>query len=302
MRLKDGLVNSFQAPVDVHHAQDGSSTYTFQNAELDSEDSSVEEFEAMELRPRGRAEQQDKSLVKDRVGDIILLERQITEEDNLNRLALQYGCMVADIKRVNNLIKEQDIYALKVIKIPVKKHGLLTEANKELKKPQHASRKTSTMLGVSECEGSSTSSRRETHYTDYFKGIEQTIENLIVTLDQPCDNRLNEVIGSSAADGSSPSPASNKDIHHGADWGIQWWNAVVVMLLIGIILPVFYIAYFKTQEPGVPPDILNKTVSKNNTSMHKNHTVVNRAYVAAASVTSQSRKVNRYKSHHSQLG
>ena len=38
---------------------------------------------------------------------------------------------------------------------------------------------------------------------------------------------------------------------HGADWGIQWWNAVVAMLLIGIVLPLFYVIYFKTKDSGV---------------------------------------------------
>lgn len=37
----------------------------------------------------------------------------------------------------------------------------------------------------------------------------------------------------------------------GADWGIQWWNAVVAMLLIGIVLPLFYVIYFKTKDNGV---------------------------------------------------
>lgn len=39
-------------------------------------------------------------------------------------------------------------------------------------------------------------------------------------------------------------------MHHGADWGIQWWNAVVAMLLIGIVLPLFYVIYFKTKHSG----------------------------------------------------
>lgn len=37
---------------------------------------------------------------------------------------------------------------------------------------------------------------------------------------------------------------------HGADWGIQWWNAMVAMLLIGIVLPLFYVIYFKTKDNG----------------------------------------------------
>ncbi|KAI2576004.1 LysM domain containing 4, partial [Homo sapiens] len=32
---------------------------------------------------------------------------------------------VADIKKVNNFIREQDLYALKSVKIPVRNHGIL---------------------------------------------------------------------------------------------------------------------------------------------------------------------------------
>ena len=41
---------------------------------------------------------------------------------------------VNELKRVNNLIKEQDFFALRFIKIPVKKYGLLTEPDEELKR------------------------------------------------------------------------------------------------------------------------------------------------------------------------
>jgi len=39
-----------------------------------------------------------------------------------------------DLKRVNSLIKEQDFYALRQIKIPVKKYGLMTEPEEEMKR------------------------------------------------------------------------------------------------------------------------------------------------------------------------
>ncbi|CAG13095.1 unnamed protein product, partial [Tetraodon nigroviridis] len=59
--------------------------------------------------------------------NIQFLEREVLDGDTLNKFALQYGCKVADIKRVNNLIQEQDFYALKSVRIPVQKHSLLEE-------------------------------------------------------------------------------------------------------------------------------------------------------------------------------
>ncbi len=56
-------------------------------------------------------------------------------------LTFMYLCscfcrQVADIKRVNNLIQEQDLFALKSIKIPVQKHSVLTETYTDLSDAQ----------------------------------------------------------------------------------------------------------------------------------------------------------------------
>ena len=72
----------------------------FPNGRSDSEESSEEELNVMELRPRGK-EQQRCSTSRDRVGDVVLLEREITEDDNLNKLALQYGCKVRAVSGFN---------------------------------------------------------------------------------------------------------------------------------------------------------------------------------------------------------
>ncbi|XP_023803643.1 lysM and putative peptidoglycan-binding domain-containing protein 4, partial [Cyanistes caeruleus] len=125
MRLNESRTRPFQAPATVHTFP-GRQVYVFPNGRSDSDESSEEELNVMELRPRGK--EQQRGSTRDRLGDVVLLERELTEEDSLNKLALQYGCKVADIKRVNNFIREQDLYALKSIKIPVRPHGLLTES------------------------------------------------------------------------------------------------------------------------------------------------------------------------------
>ncbi|NWU45796.1 LYSM4 protein, partial [Hylia prasina] len=188
MRLHESRTRPFQAPASVHTFP-GRQVYVFPNGRSDSDESSEEEeLNVMELRPRGKEQQRGSS--RARLGDVVLLERELTQEDSLNKLALQYGCKVADIKRVNNFIREQDLYALKSIKIPVRPHGLLTE--------------------------------------------------------------------------SAGALAGKRDAGNGADCGIQWWNAVFIMLLIGIVLPVFYIIYFKTQ--GLVAHTFNTTTSNVSTA------------------------------------
>lgn len=90
MRRVDPLPRAFQAPVDVHASVDGQ-VYMFRHRQETSDDSSEdEELNVMELRPRSR----ESSSRERKRAETLLLERDISHEDNLNKLALQYGCKV----------------------------------------------------------------------------------------------------------------------------------------------------------------------------------------------------------------
>ncbi|CAM4530022.1 lysM and putative peptidoglycan-binding domain-containing protein 4 isoform X1 [Lepidochelys kempii] len=262
MRLYERLTRSFQAPVTVHNYP-SSHVYLFRNGRSDPDESSEEESDFMELRPRGK-EQQRSNSSPERAGDVVLLERELTEGDNINKLALQYGCKVADIKRVNNFICEQDLYALKSIKIPVKAHGVLTETSKELKPPQNApSQAGMTLIELREPDDGATGSNySESRYlTDYFKGVDQTIEDVVQS-----KVHLNADYCIEAPNCPPSSSVGQKEPNNGADCGIQWWNAVFIMLLIGIVLPVFYIVYFKTQQTGAAAHTSNNTFASNSSA------------------------------------
>ncbi|KAM7039165.1 lysM and putative peptidoglycan-binding domain-containing protein 4 isoform 1-T3 [Acridotheres tristis] len=239
MRLNESRTRPFQAPATVHTFP-GRQVYVFPNGRSDSDESSEEELNVMELRPRGKEQQRGSS--RDRLGDVVLLERELTQDDSLNKLALQYGCKVADIKRVNNFIREQDLYALKSIKIPVRPHGLLTESAGALRPPPAGP----AQPGLTRVEppdpepgaGGSAGGRR---LSEYFRDIDQSIQDAVQV-----EVQLNAEYGGEALERPVPE-AGRRDSGNGADCGIQWWNAVFIMLLIGIVLPVFYIIYFKTQ-------------------------------------------------------
>ncbi|XP_044518395.1 lysM and putative peptidoglycan-binding domain-containing protein 4 isoform X2 [Gracilinanus agilis] len=256
MRQKEVLTKTFQAPA-VVCSSTNSHIYMFKNDNSDSDELSEEELN-VELRPRGKERQ--RNAPREKVGDVVLLERELAEDDNLNKLALQYGCKVADIKKVNNFIREQDLYALKSIKIPVKNYGILTETSKELKPPQTISsepRLTFVELPDSDNTAAGSNCAKSNQLTDFFKGIDQDIESAVqseIYLNQDyCIETPNQPL----------LPLSQKTLMNGADCGIQWWNAVFIMLLIGIILPVFYVVYFKIQGSGETTSSLNTTIIPN---------------------------------------
>ncbi|NXN98437.1 LYSM3 protein, partial [Rhinopomastus cyanomelas] len=201
--------------------------------------------EVSELRPRGR-EKVRRSLSRDRLDDIVLLIKDIEEGDTLNAIALQYCCSVADIKRVNNLINDRDFFALRSVKIPVKKFSVLTET--------HASPRGRTVLWPSHCSPEtqevSASDKFSANETagSFLKEVDRDIEEIVKCNDTKREN-LNEVVSALAAqpvcfetDGKAK---KCKDPYYGADWGIGWWTAVVIMLIIGIVTPFFYLLYYK---------------------------------------------------------
>lgn len=244
MRRGEQAPRAFQAPVDVHASADGQ-VYMFKRRTADSAVSSDdEELNVMELRPyHDQPHHRDSQLQ--------VLEREVQEDDNLNKLALQYGCKVAEIKRLNNLMQEQDLFALKSIKIPVQKHSFLTEDVTEVNTAQddlpHSSN------AIFKTQGKSRAPPQVQEATDFLMEVDNDMERLIQNTNDR-DEELLEISDRQERMGSRGRGGKG----HGADWGINWWNAVIAMLLIGIVLPIFYIIYFKTRptETSTPVNSL----------------------------------------------
>lgn len=299
MRRGEHVPRAFQAPVDVHASADGQ-VYMFKRKPNESAMSSDdEELSVMEMRPRIFREQE-----QDRLRNTQLLERKVLEGDNLNKLALQYGCkviylfllifkiisgirdlpskpsnytvvtltnprshlspQVADIKRVNNLIQEQDLFALTSIKIPVQKHSFLTETYTDLNEAREEMPRSSAAPASPQDRARAQPHLQEV--TDFLMEVDNDIEKLIQTTNDQDEDFMDD-LGKGQRFGFRRRGLTS----HGADWGIQWWNAVVAMLLIGIVLPIFYVIYFKTKDNGAvsPTDgsgALQSTIKSSNES------------------------------------
>lgn len=156
---------------------------------------------------------------------------------------------VADIKRVNNLISDQDFFALRSIKIPVKKFSSLTETLYPPKGRQ-TSRPSSVQYVPEQQEilpaNDSLSSSESAD--NFLKEVDRDIEQIVKCTDTKREN-LNEVVSALTAQQIHFEPDNRniqrKDPYYGADWGIGWWTAVVIMLIVGIITPVFYLLYYE---------------------------------------------------------
>lgn len=205
-----------------------------------------EDAEVYELRSRGK-EKVRRSTSRDRLDDIIILIKDIQEGDTLNAVALQYCCTVADIKRVNNLISDQDFFALRSIKIPVKRFSSLTETLHPLKGRQGLHPPPAPCVEEQEIVPADSFSSSESAGS-FLKEVDRDIEQIVKCTDTKKEN-LNEVVSALTAQQIRFEPDNKsvprKDPYYGADWGIGWWTAVVIMLIVGIVTPVFYLLYYE---------------------------------------------------------
>lgn len=179
---------------------------------------------------------------------------------------------MADIKRANNLLTEQDFFALRSVKIPVRRFSVLTETHStgplKSASPSGARHLPQTSPVTSLPSESSTDSSSSS--TDSVEGFllekDKDIERLVKSTG-PSRSSLNEVVSSLTLQQQQPllaevdyKPAQRKDPYYGADWGMRWWTAVAIMLVVGIVTPVFYLLYYEVlmkadvSHHGIPTD------------------------------------------------
>lgn len=76
-----------------------------------------------------------KDPLNDPIQPIEFTNYDIQPGDTLQNICLRYACPVNQVKRLNGLINDQEFYALRVLKLPVGKMGLLDELLKQQQQP-----------------------------------------------------------------------------------------------------------------------------------------------------------------------
>jgi LysM repeat protein len=58
---------------------------------------------------------------------LFFIELSVNPNETLQSISMKFGTTVADLKRINSLLNERDMYALKFIKVPIKPHSILAQ-------------------------------------------------------------------------------------------------------------------------------------------------------------------------------
>ncbi|GFW82681.1 lysM and putative peptidoglycan-binding domain-containing protein 3 [Trichonephila clavipes] len=184
-----------------------------------------------------------------------LLYLKIEEGDTLQSISIKYQCPIADIKRANNIMSSQEFYGLKYLKIPVKKHSLLTEiltASPETKSSstivEEADPSTHTInIGI----GAAGRCPSPQDSAAFFKRMDEDLVKIMLST-----NTQKESLEAAAVALTTPQiQPLVKDPYNTVDCGIQWNYLLLIMLLIVIVIPAVVALYIYMRTSHEPQHV-----------------------------------------------
>ncbi|XP_012531545.1 lysM and putative peptidoglycan-binding domain-containing protein 3 [Monomorium pharaonis] len=187
---------------------------------------------------------------------IQVINVQIKPEDTLQALALRYRCTISELKRINKIDKENEIYAKPYIKVPVQPFSILTEASPENSQDDNA------VVISQQCQ-KETPVRTEEQLIDLgatsMSMESSNTEINTIILNSVCEplssyNSANipenfhtehDMLLSDNTENAEAAESCETDIFKcsGDNWGLSWMQLLVFSLLLSFAGPIIYILY-----------------------------------------------------------
>ncbi|CAL4135034.1 unnamed protein product, partial [Meganyctiphanes norvegica] len=202
-----------------------------------------------------------------------VVERPILKDESLRSISLKYRIPVSELKRINNIHKDSEFFALNSVKIPVKVNSLLGEMLDQEKAEQEnlsegniTNNARKSVLGtqrINSCsENEMSDSEMHVGYisinqilrdTKSKKEAQRFLRNMEKDLadirekTKTYKNNLDE-----ATDALTTvrfrALEEQKEICSGADWGISWWKILLGSIIILVGIPLIYVFYIVEEE------------------------------------------------------
>lgn len=212
---------------------------------LYSDDENSGDEESISLQPRSRTTSLPRK--------VEVISVQLKAEDTLQALALRYRCTISELKRINKIHKENEIYARRFIKVPIQPFSILTES---LEKNQSGY--------IDQSEVSIPTTSKETECTVANLLLRDSVVSELpkaeintIILNSVCEplssysssNTLeiassehDQLITTVESD-SQNSPLTDAFKCSGDDCGLSWTQLLGFSLLLGFAGPIIYILY-----------------------------------------------------------
>lgn len=183
---------------------------------------------------------------------------------------------VSELKRINKLIKDQDFFALRVLKVPMRRHGYLSELAKQEQSEagKHSLRNGAAIPSDSDIPSDAVCSdvdfsdpetqlrvMRTVSIRDNFSKQGREANRFLRKMDKDLSKLRQSTITEQESLDEVISMLTNKSIYplqgkrsvNGADCGIRWWVIVLAAVSVAILVPTIYflyITYFMHEKDG----------------------------------------------------
>lgn len=178
-----------------------------------------------------------------------VLEAEILENDTLTKIALRHNCSPADIKRLNKIEKDNEIFAFKVLKVPLTPHNILLDIHPKVHKS-----------GNSSPQANGNVATASTH--NELPNTEKLEEKLLVasvtnaTITKSNTNDTSEVINDDNNQLQFNEPLLEKPFRgypraikppndflqfNGSDCELNWIFLLIAILALCVIIPLIYV-------------------------------------------------------------
>ncbi|CAH2232218.1 lysM and putative peptidoglycan-binding domain-containing protein 3 isoform X2 [Pararge aegeria] len=204
------------------------------------------------------------------------IEAQVQEGDTLQAIALRFHCSISEVKRINQIHKDNEIFARRTIKVPVTPYSVLTEIipTEPSPEPLPSTSSTSTSLHLENIlqspmqnrliQNKDTSSNgNHSNDGDFAIDCNTVVLNstLMPSVIPYTDAEQNEV----ASEDTKLLPGKVKEpveavvvkqlTSQGADFGLKWFHLLCFVLVLGVFAPLIYVLFFldKHEHSDIPP-------------------------------------------------
>ncbi|XP_075981697.1 lysM and putative peptidoglycan-binding domain-containing protein 3 [Anticarsia gemmatalis] len=193
------------------------------------------------------------------------IEAQVQEGDTLQAIALRFYCSLSELKRINHIHKDNEIFARRTIKVPVTPYSVLTELiPTQPPEPTPSTSTNNSNTVIQELVNANNFNELSNQNNILFNNSHQKDDghcaidcNTVVmnstvapSIVPYTDSEQNEL----ATEDTQLLPTKEKTsveavvvkelTSHGADFGLKWFHLVCVMLILGVVIPLVYVLFY----------------------------------------------------------
>ncbi|UJR33166.1 hypothetical protein I4U23_020622 [Adineta vaga] len=217
---------------------------------FDSDDDNVDNMKLQTqhiVRSRHSKQEQESTPVAHGGGSIVIIEKPIRANETLQAFAIRYRVPVSQLKRLNNLQNDQDFYALKYCRVPVRRFGLLHESS--LSSP--------TIVDLHEQSTTNTSSPHITHLSQqnhhaFLNAMDHDLASMRAKVEQLIETPSTTIISNQSTNTMiirSTTKTKSDFTCDGADCGCKFWHIIGAIILIALFVPIIYVYIYLKSPP-----------------------------------------------------